>query len=213
MPGMIDTCNEALSEIAADEIASIDEGSPASKQCKRFYQSCIDDLLALHEWGFANKRATLALKINDRLGEWGYAYAKPADAGKLERILPQYDGSTAIAYPRWGWWGCDLWDSYPTIDFIEDASTIYTHIDLAVLEYTANVIPDGQMSALFRRALVHELASRLAYPIKKDRQLKGDQIQLALAARALAIADDMNRYPRRQPEYRSEVEAARMGYC
>jgi hypothetical protein len=102
--------------------------------------------------------------------------------------------------------------SLPPVDFIEDAGTIYTHIDLAVLEYTANVIPDGQMPPLFRRALVHELASRIAYPIKKDRQLKGDQIQLAMSVRALAMADDENRYPRRQREYVSDVEVARRGY-
>jgi hypothetical protein len=112
MPGMIETCNEALSEIAADEIASIDEGSVSSKQCKRFYQSCIDDLLALQEWGFANKRATLAMKINDRLGEWGYAYAKPTDAGHLERILPLYDGTMPIDYPVYGWWSCDRWQAF-----------------------------------------------------------------------------------------------------
>lgn len=210
MPGMIDTCNEALAEIKADGIQSVDEDNPQARECKRFYGPTLSDMLALHEWGFAIKRATLAMKINDRLGEWGYAYAKPSDCDRLRRIMPLYDGSNPINYPVWGCWRHPAWGNYQ-VPFIEDAGTIYTMIDLAVAEYSSGSVPDTQLPPLFRRALVHELASRLAMPIRGDRQLKGDQIQLASAARAVAMADDQNRYPRTQPEYMSDVERVRHG--
>lgn len=208
----IDTCNEALAEIGADTIASLDEQSVAAAECRRAYLPALADLLEIHDWGFAIRRQTLAMKVNDRLGEWAYAYAKPANVASLRRILPAYSTTGAITYPAWGWWSYRFWDALGPIPYVEDASTIYTGIDLAVLEYVSSVATEDQMPALFRRALVYELASRIAMPIRKDRQLKGDMIAMAERARNVAMADDMNRYPRQEQEYVSEAALARGGW-
>lgn len=209
---MIDTCNEALAEVGADTIASMEEQSPAAAACRRVYAPALADLLELHEWSFAIRRQTLAMKVNDRIGEWAFAYAKPSNVASMLRILPAYSTTGAITYPAWGWWSYRFWDALGPIPYVEDASTIYTSIDLAVLEYVSSVATEDQMSALFRRALVYEIASRIAMPIRKDRQIKGDMIAMAERARNVAMADDMNRYPRQQQEYVSETALVRGGW-
>lgn len=208
---VVDTCNEALTEIAADTIQSIDEGSLSSKECKRHYDNCVADLLALHDWGAAIKRVTLAEKANDRAGEWLYAYAKPSDAGNLRRVLPQCIAESGVIYPTMGWWSYPAWDALGPLPFIEDAGTIYTNVESAILEYTVSSLAEADMRPLFRRALVLTLSSRIAFPIRKDRQLRGDMIALADNAVRIAMADDQNRYPHQQQEYVSEIELARLG--
>jgi hypothetical protein len=206
---VVDTCNEALAEVGADTIQSIDEGSLSSKECKRHYADCVADLLALHDWGAAIKRVALAEVVNDRPGEWCYAYAKPADAGNLRRVLPQVTAESGVIYPTWGWWSYAWWDAIGPLPFVEDAGTIYTHVEAAILEYTVSVLGEADMRPLFRRALVITLAARIAFPLKKDRQLRGDMIAMADNAVRIAMADDQNRYPRVQQEYVSDIELVR----
>ncbi|WP_066807137.1 hypothetical protein [Sphingomonas asaccharolytica] len=209
---VVDTCNVALGEIAADTIASIDEGSLSSNHCKRHYDDCVADLLALHDWGAAIKRVTLAETINDRPGEWAYCYAKPADAGNFRRILPPLSSSPDNSYPVWGWWTAPLWRALGPLPYVEDAGSIYTNVAGAVLEYTVSTLTEANMRPLFRRALAMMLAARIAMPIKKDRQLRNDMIALADNAVRVAMADDQNRYPRVQQEYVSEIELVRGGW-
>lgn len=207
---VVDTCNEALSEVGADTIQSIDEGSLSSKECNRHYANCIADLLAVHDWGAAIKRVTLAEKVNDRPNEWAFAYAKPSDCGNLRRVLPSdLLGSTPM--PVWGWWNVPLLDRLPPLRFVEDAGTIYTDVASAILEYTVATLAESDMRPLFRRALVLTLAARIAFPLKKDRALRGDMLALANNSTALAMSDDQNRYPRVQQAYVSDIELARAG--
>ena len=208
----IDTCNEALAEIGADTIASLDEASVGAAECNRSYAPALADLLEVHDWGFSIRRQALALKVNDRPGEWAYAYAKPSNVASLRRVLPGFVSTGAVAYPAWGWWSFQPWAAFGPVPYVEDASTIYTGLDQAVLEYSSSVAGEDIMPALFRRALVYELASRLAMPIRKDRQLKGDMIQMARTARAIAMADDENRYPRQTLEYVSDATLVRGGW-
>lgn len=207
MPGVVDTCNEALAEIGAGSIVALDEGSPEAKACNRFYASVVADLLDLHEWGFTNRRRVLAERVNDRPGEWGYAYAVPNGAVSLRSILPSLDAASP-----WYWPGAPLYGSYAPLAFIEEAGTIYANVSPAVLEYATDQIEPGDMPALFRRAVVYELASRIAMPVLRDRRIKGDVLQLAIAARTEAMVDDENRYPRRQRAYVSDAELARNGW-
>ncbi len=202
---IVDTCNEALSAIAADTIQSIDEGSLAARECKRHYPGALQDLLALHDWGAAIRRVALAEIANDRPGEWGFAYALPGDCGNLRRVLP------AEAMPGWparGWWHGPVAAPLP---FVADAGTIYTDLGGALLDYTVATLAESDMRPLFRRALIMTLASRIAMPIRKDRAIRADALQLADNAARVAMADDLNRYPRVEPDYPSDVERVRNG--
>jgi hypothetical protein len=196
MPSVIDTCNEALAEIGAGSIAALTEPSIEAAACKRFYQSCVRDMIEMHDWGFAKRRTLLARIINDRPHEWLYSYAKPADVGSLVAIVPS-DGRMV--------------EGLGPLRYAEEAGAIYTNVARAMLEYTTQAVEPGDMPALFRRALVYELASRLAMPVMKDRKTKGDMIQLSTAARREAMADDLNRNPRQQVRYMDEITRSRLG--
>jgi hypothetical protein len=68
------------------------------------------------------------------------------------------------------------------------------------------------MSQRCGRAISLEMAVRMAIPLKKNRELKGDLIKQAQVAMERAIADDMNRSPVQTPDYVTDVEIARNGY-
>src|SRR5688500_2067500 len=90
MASRIDICNQAIAELPAEFIQSIDENSLRARECRRFYPQIISEMLdGTHDWSFANRRVSLAaLGTNDREAEWLYAYALPADLGSPVRIVP-----------------------------------------------------------------------------------------------------------------------------
>src|SRR3546814_13048255 len=83
--------NNALAEIAAGSISSFDEASISGEQVSRLYPQVKAEMLTWTDWDFAIRRVTLALETNDRLGEWTYRYAAPADMAGATRIVPLVD--------------------------------------------------------------------------------------------------------------------------
>lgn len=209
----------ALAELPDAPIASENEQSLQARETGRFYDPCVKELLEAHEWGFANKRVALASIVNDREFEWLYAYQLPADLGTPIGVVNEWSGSyDPLLSPATGNLLAPIYGIYP-LSYIADAdyqihgTTLYTHRSGAVLEYGVSTVSENLMPALFQRALVLELASRIAMPLGKSRELKGDLIQAAEIAKDRAMADNDNRYPRRHSEgYVSEVERARMGW-
>jgi hypothetical protein len=70
-------------------------------------------------------------------------------------------------------------------------------------------VEEAKMPAMFKRALALELASRLAVTLLDDRAKKGDLIQQAEAAKRRAMAEDQNRFPRRDINAPDEVALVR----
>src|SRR3546814_14065486 len=100
--------NNALAEIAAGSISSFDEASISGEQVSRLYPQVKAEMLTWTDWDFAIRRVTLALETNDRLGEWTYRYAAPADMAEAIRILPLVDTQVQglpeigpISFPAW----------------------------------------------------------------------------------------------------------------
>lgn len=204
----ISIANAALAEIGADSIASFDENGVAAREVNRVYDNVIADVLERHDFGFKIRRTNAVALTNDRPGEWAAAYVKPAATSKVLRVLPP----TETSYPEWGIYAWPLWDALGPIPFLEVGGTIYTNQTDAILETTASSVEVTAFPPLVRRAVELELAARVAYPIKKDRALRGDMLQLAALALNQAIADDANRMPTQQVSYVSEAELARAGY-
>jgi hypothetical protein len=213
----IDICNQAIAELPAKAIQSVDENSLEARECRRFYPQVIREMLeGPHDWSFQNRRVMLAqLATNGRTHEWAYAYALPADMGTPIRVLPDFDSlGLGIPVPLPGDPYMETWATQlGTIEvpYIVENGVIYTNAATATLEYGVNDIEEVVIGPLVERAIVAELASRLAVPVKKDRKLKGELIQEAEVAWARAMADDLNRQPQSYPDYVSEVMAARSG--
>jgi hypothetical protein len=215
MPSPVDICNQALAEIFSASIASMDERSVEAQACTTFYEPTLTEMLEGHPWSFANKRVQLASIVNPRPVEWGFAYSLPTDCAKPLRIVPDFSTITAppAYYGPWGEWPDRgfPWDHGLGRFYDLQGDTIYANVDAATLDYVSTDV--NRLPALFSRALVLELASRIVAPLKKSRELKGDLIKQAEVAKARAMAEDMNRQPQENDaSYRSEAERAREGW-
>ncbi|AHE52566.1 hypothetical protein [Sphingomonas sanxanigenens] len=196
MASSISICNMALAEIGADAIASLEEESVSARECARAFDQCLGELLEMAEWGFAERRTALAELPNDRPGEWQHAYALPADLANAIRVR-RADARAPDAAP---------------ISFLIAGGKLYCDVAPALFDYGRASVSPAELPALLVRALVLEIAARIAFPVKKDGRLKEGLIRQAEVARARAIADDENRNPRRVPHYTSPVDAARLGW-
>ena len=210
MASQLGICNEALSEIAADPINSIEEASSSAFYCRMHYASVLEELLGWTDWDWAIRRVTLALRANDRLGEWLYRYAKPADMAEAIRVLPTVTEQVA-SLPVVGPYPFPAWDALGKLPFAIADGSIYTNVVDGILEYQVNTVDPAAIDRFAARAASLELAARLAMPLKKSRELKGDLIKQAELAKQRAIAESENRSPRIQTDYVSTVEYARVG--
>ena len=183
MASEIDICNLALGHIGdSATVASLNppEGSAQAEHCARFYPIARDSLLEMHSWGFATKRATLAL-LSSGFPEWDYCYAQPTDALNLLAILPpeatdDYSGqynipSQTVSYSNvpMSAGGMYVPQAYSAEALGDGTEVIYTDQENAVLRYTGRVEDPTKFSPLFTVALSWHLASMLAGPV-----IKGD---------------------------------------
>lgn len=203
----ITICNLALGELRAPPITDIGEASIEARECARYYPHCLALLLERFDWSVATRIATLAeLSDNPRASEWLHAYALPADLATAKRLVPPASGWIAQRY-YWPFdWPApeDWWQQ-----FIVEAGILYSQIPGAILDYSANDVAEAEMSGLFKDALALALAARIAVPIRDSRELKGQLLQQAELAAQRAMADDLNREPRRDRQGGDSVSSAR----
>lgn len=157
MASDIDIANLALARLGdTANVPSLvpPDGSAQAAHCARFYPFARNTLLELHEWGFATRRAVLAL-TGENVGDWAYAYALPSDALRVIDILPQSAGEGSA-------------QDY-SIEANADSRLILTDQEGAVVRYVGLVTDATRFSPLFVEALSWLLASHLAGPL-----IKGD---------------------------------------
>lgn len=184
MASEVDICNLALGHLGDNAtVASIDppEGSAQAEHCARFYPIARDALLEMHAWGFATRRAQLAL-LTSAWPEWAFCYAIPSDALNLLGVLPpsasdDYSQSFGIPnaygitsnYVPTTVSGTYVPQPYSAESLDDGTQVIYTDQEDAVLRYTARVTDTTKFSPLFVTTLSWHLASMLAGPV-----IKGD---------------------------------------
>jgi len=77
-------CNQALGYLGAQQIA-VDGSSANYNYCETFFAAARDEILALHKWNFAKKRA-YAIQTTDPLHGYNNAFTKPTDCIRMWRI-------------------------------------------------------------------------------------------------------------------------------
>lgn len=195
----VDICNLALSRLGDDAtVASIDppEGSAQAAHCATFYPIARDSLLELHAWGFATRRAALALLSATPPSEWQYVYAAPSsmlnilavtasDAGDDYSMgLPvpfvpvgQPDSLAAV--------GVYTPQPYVLESDEDGAQVIYTNQVNAVIRFTALITDPTLFTPLFTNTLSMLLAAYLAGPVLKGQT--GITVGDALEKKAMAM--------------------------
>ncbi|HET8869798.1 MAG TPA: hypothetical protein VFM48_05095 [Aquabacterium sp.] len=208
MASEVDICNLALAHLGDEAtVASINppEGSAQASHCARFYPIARDGLLEMHIWGFASKRAALALVGTYVTSTWKYAYAAPSDVVNYVAILDpdaQDDYSVGLQMSNTGIYAAPVRNLgvYTPQQFAVEADDngndiIYTNVENAVLRYSHIVTDTTKFSPLFVTTLSHYLASMLAGPLLKGdvgRQVAEEQLKLAAAMQARAEGSDAN---------------------
>jgi hypothetical protein len=199
MASVLDICNLALSHIGeAANLSSIDppEGSVAAELCSRFYAIARDNVLVMHDWGFATRRA-LPVSLADVPAGWQYAYALPADLLKVIKVVPDESGCAE-------WWANH---------YAVESGVLVSQMASPMLVYVAREEDATRYPSLFVQALSLYLASLLAGPI-----IKGDTgasmakncLALVQSILAQAIAVDA-RQGRDKPLHRPEALRVRGG--
>jgi len=174
----IDICNMALSQLGAQNIASLMEASPEARACQQFYTNVRDGLLAGYPWGFARRDKALAEVVNIRVGAWTHAYSCPVDMLKVEMVRPPYAeglGGDGGIFPY------DL-----------SGDIIYSNVAKAVMIYTGRVEDPALFPPLFVTAFAYHLSFWLAMPLTRSSELQGRMLQLAQNATGLAQMADAN---------------------
>lgn len=199
-------CNQAMIELAAPSIASLNEPSAEARACAAVAFVIMEELVDWTEWHWTETYQVLALVPNDRPAEWLFAYALPADC--TTPIAVRGVEAAATTLPLGGPSTFPRQAAIPLAFTIADGK-LYTNVETATLVY--NRKSGFQLPALVARAYVLELASRTCYAIKKDPKRENTLMQKAAFAKAEAISDERNKVPRSSPRYVSDAEYARAG--
>lgn len=213
MANKLSICNNALSEIGAGAIESLEEKSVEAENANRIYDQVLGEALEKDESGASERRAVLALTTNDRVQDWLYAYATPEDCAKPLAIYKHDPASALTSFPTVGPYAFPPTTAFGAVPFDLADGKIYTNVETAGLEYRVSSVDPNTLPALMRRAIELELAARLAMPVKKDKELRAQLKKEADVAMQFAIAEGRNRIPTQRDQTVSEVSYARAGYA
>jgi hypothetical protein len=174
--------NFVLSHIGAGVIESFTERSELARKAALWYEFSRKEALEAFDWGFARKRAALALHSDyPPEGRWSFRYQYPADCLKAREIQNPF-GTKANAIP----FSIERATSSPV-------KTILTDAEDAVLVYTFDLEDTSLFSNYFIDALSHLIASRLAPPITGNhKDVKEYEFQVYVAMLRVAAAHDAN---------------------
>lgn len=156
----VEFCNDVLDEIGTHTIQSFADNTKNAKVCARQYPLALAELLSEADWRFAKVRAVLIQTTNTRGDGW-YAYALPANFAKAGKVM--LDRS---AMPG----GVFLSADYePDVAYEIEGEVYYSRFDGLMLEYVRNDPPPETWPEPFRKALRAGLASKICYPINRDK--------------------------------------------
>jgi hypothetical protein len=226
MRSLTQIANEALADVPAHAISSLDDGSREASECARFLPGIISEMIGYHDWDFVERRVGLAEVTNDRPGEWSHAYALPGQLASPIRLIrpettnPSFSFETGeglatfefVITPMLFWPTTQL--PHAAIDYVISDGVLYTDLEQAILEYSTDALEPAKWPALFQQAVIAALTSRILRPLMGAGVTGADVRERKMYARMAldeAVADDLNRNPRQHKVYVSEGAAARLG--
>lgn len=140
-------CNDALLEIGAERIISIDtDTSKRAIICKEQYSKVRDYALVSHPWVFAIKRVQLGQLESTPVFGYDYQYQLPSDN---LRVLKTDEGE----------------------EYKIENGILLTDASTALIQYIYRCEDSSKYSPNFAFACAYLLASKICYPITQSREL------------------------------------------
>lgn len=157
----IQICNLALSRIGVENIETLNEASEPARACRQFYDHVRQVVLRKFPWTFATRRQQLAL-LPEEPKDYLYAYRYPTGCVYLRDLYNEdYDNVPALTDYKLA--------SDPS------GQVIYTDVENACVEYTADITDTALFDGQFCEALSWKLAGAVAFKLTGNVQL----VQLA----------------------------------
>lgn len=172
----IEICNIALARIGVAPIESMGEASEAARACSQYYDFVRRGVLRKYPWTFATRRVTLA-QINTQPPDFNYAYRYPANALALRKM---YNANYC---------GLPEANQYKIISDRE-GKVIYTDVENANIEYTADIEDVSLFDDEFIEALGWKLAAEIAFMLTGNIDIAQTCVQAYNAYFAEAAADN-----------------------
>ena len=168
-----DLLNDSLSQIGADTITAIDDGSTNANHCQRLYPQFRKALLRLHHWNFAMARAALAQDVGTPAFEFAFSYTLPPNCLKVVG----YNGANQSTL------SIEEWRAITSRYRIE-GKKLLTNDGTALIVFIQDIENPDIWDALFYQACAKGLAAKLATAIPKD-------FKLAAALKADFLKEDL----------------------
>lgn len=156
MSNIIEINNQALANINANVITSLDGSSKEAKVCKLLFASLRDEVLSDFAWKEAEKVKALAL-TDETHPVWSYVYQYPSDCLVPRKIL-NTASEDKIEF------------SYGVSDDL-NSNLIYTNEAEAYLVYTARIENTNLYGSKLISTLVLRLSAAYAKPVKGKESL------------------------------------------
>lgn len=160
-------CNKALIRLGADQISSLDDGTPTANLCKTLYAPLRDEVMTNSRWKFAKKLVQIGALSTAPAFKYNYAFQIPSDCLLVRGVET------------------DPWDVSEGQIFCNDPGPIN-------VEYTQQVTDPTQWDPTFGDALSWRISVELSMPLTQsttilDEMMKGYKDSLAQARALNAI--------------------------
>jgi len=177
MPSETDCLNDALGQIGANRITSIDDGSINAEHCKVFYPPLRDGLIRSHHWNFAQKRVQLAVDAQAPAFEFAFSFTLPADSLKVIGYTGADPDTTTIPL-------LEQFNDPNLPRYKIEARKLLTNDGTVSIIYLARITDPNIWDGMFYQLVASWLASKLAKAIMKDaktsRELLSEAVDLIL---------------------------------
>lgn len=197
-------CNLALDAVPANRITSLAEDSLEAQKCALQYPQVFAETLETWPWNFARKREGLPEVINDRKGEWLYAYALPANMALPLGVWPFEEVGLASS----GYTNQPM--RKPSWDFDILGGKLYTDAKVAILEHLDYSVAPPKATAMFVRTVALKLASRICLPLTKSQRREQALLEQAEIFEQRARAHEANSRPQTYGDFIPEAVRYRL---
>jgi hypothetical protein len=153
----IDVCNQALLKVGGDAIASLDTSASSddgtiqqARLCNIFYDQALEETMRVYPWNCCTAR-TIPVKLSETPA-FGYenAFQLPNDC---MRVINVFD---------------DPNQNLTGISWVVEGNQILCDYDVIYLKYVKKPTDVGTLDSLAVRALICNLALKLAIPLQLD---------------------------------------------
>lgn len=199
-------CNLALLKYGDKAITSLDDDTKEGRACKVLYPLMRDEMLYVHPWNFAMRRADISAQLSDTppFG-YDYAYQLPPGCLRVWELYDQYasDSSSRVWYSEGQ---LDKTNVSPEDHWDVEGDELLTDREENIyIRYVAQVKETGYFNPAFVNCLATRLAAELAIKLAKSKTMRTEllaeleQVLLPEARRLNAIEGHKRPHRDQQP--------------